>query len=48
MKKELLHAIPHNDQTDFLSNFYQLEEYQRRIENMQQRNLIIQEVLNDI
>lgn len=48
VKKELLHAMPHNDQTDFLSTFYQLNEYQRRIENMQQRNLIIQEVLNDI
>jgi len=48
VKKELLQTMPHNDQTDFLSNFYQLEEYQRRIENMQQRNSIIQEVLNDI
>lgn len=40
--------MPHNDQTAFLSNFYQLEEYQQRIKNMQQRNSIIQEVLNDL
>lgn len=48
VKKELLQVMSHNDQTSFLPNFYQLKEYQRRIENMQQRNLIIQEVLNDL
>lgn len=48
VKKELLQVMPHNDQTAFLSNFYQLEEYQQRIKNMQQRNSIIQEVLNDL
>lgn len=48
VKKELLQVIPHYDQTNSLSNFYQLEEYQRRIQNMQQRNTLIQEVLNDL
>lgn len=48
VKKELLQSMPHQDQTHVLSKFYQLEEYQRRIQNMQQRNLIIQEVLNDL
>ena len=48
VKKELLQAMPYSDQTSFLSEFYQLEEYQRRIENMRQRNMIIQEVLNDL
>ncbi|MBO0450919.1 lipoate--protein ligase family protein [Candidatus Enterococcus murrayae] len=48
VKKELLQTMPHNDQTEFLANFYQLEEYQRRIKNIQQRNLIIQEVFHDL
>ena len=48
VKKELLQAMPHHDQTNALSNFYQLEEYKRRIQNMQQRNTLIQEVLNDL
>ena len=48
VKKELLQVMPHHDQTDSLPNFYQLEEYQRRVQNMQQRNTLIQEVLNDL
>lgn len=48
VKQELLLAMSHRDQTDALASFYQLEEYQRRIQNMQQRNAIIQEVLNDL
>ena len=40
--------MPHHDHTDSLPNFYQLEEYQRRVQNMQQRNTLIQEVLNDL
>lgn len=48
VKKELLLAMPHRDQTAALTNFYHLEEYQRRIQNMQQRNATIQEVLNDL
>ena len=48
VKTELLQAMPHQDQSAYLAKFYQLEEYQRRIKNMQQRNTIIQEVLNDL
>lgn len=48
VKKELLHAMPHQDQSAFLPKFFQMEEYQRRIENMRQRNTTIQEVLHDL
>lgn len=48
VKQELLKVYDHHDQTAFLPNFYQTEDYQRRIHNMHQRNLVIQEVLNDL
>lgn len=48
VKTELLQAIDYRDQTAELKQFYQLTEYQRRIEKMQQRNLLIQEALNDL
>ncbi|MFC4771797.1 lipoate--protein ligase family protein [Enterococcus hermanniensis] len=48
VKKELLQVMPYQEETDSLSIFYQLEEYQRRIENMKQRNLAIQEVLHEL
>lgn len=48
VKKALLEVIPYKDQTDELRDFYHLEEYKRRIQNMQQRNIVIQEALNDL
>ncbi|MBM7711339.1 lipoate--protein ligase family protein [Enterococcus xiangfangensis] len=48
VKNELLQTLPHQDQTSFLPNFQQLDDYQRRIQNMYQRNSIIQEALNDL
>jgi octanoyl-[GcvH]:protein N-octanoyltransferase len=40
--------MPHRDQTTALGDFYLLEDYQRRIQHMQQRNKIIQEVLHEL
>lgn len=48
VKKELLRVIPYQKTTNSLSTFYQLEEYQRRVQNMKQRNLVIQEVLHEL
>lgn len=48
VKTELLQALSHRDQTKALATFYQLDDYQHRIQNMYQRNTIIQEALNDI
>lgn len=48
VKKELLEVMPHRDQTTAISDFYLLEDYQRRIQHMQQRNKIIQEVLHEL
>lgn len=47
VKINLLKGTDFSDQTSHLLDFYQTDEFQQRLKNMQQRNRIIQEGLHD-
>ncbi|GCF92213.1 lipoyl-[GcvH]:protein N-lipoyltransferase [Enterococcus florum] len=47
VKEQLLEAMPHSDQTEKLSDFFQTTDFTDRLKKMTQRNMIIQEELDE-